>query len=286
MIRRPPATSRPPLWGPAADRCRSRSAPPRDSRPSAWPSCDPNAMPPICDIIDSSGPAMLLASSGSEEAHTVEICSAIGSHSRFQVSSVLSTQSVGVQPSRLGGARGQRRHPVQPGLGQVHGVGDRRIRRVRDGRDETRSSSTRLGGPGRSSPGRTDLPPVITVPALLNIWPKPGEDLPEFGHVEFPAAHAERARTGRATRARIGILLPALLVFGVVPAREAERQVSHDVNGTHRRNDARIPGHAVAELWASPARGPSTVGRREQADSDLDGRAGADRGVRRCCCRW
>ena len=28
-------------------------------------------MPPICDIIDSSGPAMLLASSGSADAHTV-----------------------------------------------------------------------------------------------------------------------------------------------------------------------------------------------------------------------
>ena len=30
----------------------------RDSLPSAWPSCEPNAMPPICDIIASSGPAM------------------------------------------------------------------------------------------------------------------------------------------------------------------------------------------------------------------------------------
>ena len=73
----------------------------RDSLPSAWPSCEPNAMPPICDIIDSSGPAMLLASSGSADAHTVEICSATGSHSRFQVSSVLSTQSVGVHATAL-----------------------------------------------------------------------------------------------------------------------------------------------------------------------------------------
>src|SRR5258708_27479706 len=53
-------------------------------------------MPPICDIIASSGPAMLLASSGSAEAHTPEICSATGSHNRFQVSSVLSIQSLGV----------------------------------------------------------------------------------------------------------------------------------------------------------------------------------------------
>lgn len=73
----------------------------RDKRPSAWPSCEPNAIPPICDIICSSGPAMLLASSGSEAAHTVEICWAIGSHSRFQVPSVLSTQSAGVQPTDL-----------------------------------------------------------------------------------------------------------------------------------------------------------------------------------------
>ena len=73
----------------------------RDSVPSAWPSCEPKAIPPICEIIDSSGPAMLLASSGSAEAHTVEICCATGSHSRFQVSSVLSIQSLGVHASAL-----------------------------------------------------------------------------------------------------------------------------------------------------------------------------------------
>ena len=72
-----------------------------DNRANACPSCEPKAMPPICDIIDSSGPAMALASSGSAEAHTVEICWAIGSHNRFQVSSVLSTQSVGVQATVL-----------------------------------------------------------------------------------------------------------------------------------------------------------------------------------------
>src|SRR5271157_1437625 len=56
-------------------------------------------MPPICDIIARSGPAMLLASSGRDDDHTVAICSAIGSHSRFQVSKVLSTQSLGLQPT-------------------------------------------------------------------------------------------------------------------------------------------------------------------------------------------
>ena len=73
----------------------------RDNLPSAWPSCEPNAMPPICDIIESSGPAMVLASSGSADAHTVEICWAIGSHNRFQISRVLSTQSLGLQPTVL-----------------------------------------------------------------------------------------------------------------------------------------------------------------------------------------
>ena len=58
-------------------------------------------MPPICDIIDSSGPAMAFASSGSADAHTVESCSATGSHSRFQVSRVLSSQSVGVHATAL-----------------------------------------------------------------------------------------------------------------------------------------------------------------------------------------
>ena len=54
---------------------------------------------PIWDIIDISGPAIALASSGSADAHTVEICSAMGSHIRFHVSNVLSTQSDGVHPT-------------------------------------------------------------------------------------------------------------------------------------------------------------------------------------------
>ena len=42
-----------------------------------------------------------MASSGSADAHTVDICSATGSHSRFQVSRVLSTQSLGVHATDL-----------------------------------------------------------------------------------------------------------------------------------------------------------------------------------------
>ena len=72
-----------------------------DSLPNAWPSWEPNAMPPICDIIAISGPAIALASSGSASAQTVDSCSATGSHSRFQVSSVLSIQSVGVHAAAL-----------------------------------------------------------------------------------------------------------------------------------------------------------------------------------------
>ena len=58
-------------------------------------------MLPIWVIIAISGPAIAASSGGappwsSDEDHIVETCSAIGSHSRFQVSMVLSTQSCGV----------------------------------------------------------------------------------------------------------------------------------------------------------------------------------------------
>ena len=72
-----------------------------DSVPSAWPNCWPNAIPPIWVIIAISGPAIALASSGSAEDHTDEIWVAIGSHSRFQVSMVPSTQSCGVHATAL-----------------------------------------------------------------------------------------------------------------------------------------------------------------------------------------
>ena len=72
----------------------------RDSRPSAWPNCEPKAMLPIWVIIAISGPAIAAISGGppcSRVAdHIVDTCSAIGSHSRFQVGRVLSTQSCGV----------------------------------------------------------------------------------------------------------------------------------------------------------------------------------------------
>ena len=73
----------------------------RDNVPRAWPSCEPKAMPPIWVIIAISGPAMALASSGRADAHTVDICSATGSHNRFQVARVLSTHSLGVHATVL-----------------------------------------------------------------------------------------------------------------------------------------------------------------------------------------
>ena len=73
----------------------------RDSRPSACPNCEPNAIDPIWVIIAISGPAIARASSGRLADHTLETCSAIGSHSRFQVAMVLSTQSCGVQAADL-----------------------------------------------------------------------------------------------------------------------------------------------------------------------------------------
>ena len=118
----------------------------RDSLPSAWPSCEPNAMPPICVIIASSGPAIALASSGSDEAHTVEICSATGSHNRFQVSRVLSTQSLGVQATDLVVPAGRAVDTVEPRLGEAHGVGDRRAGLLADGRDEPDRTRCELAG--------------------------------------------------------------------------------------------------------------------------------------------
>jgi hypothetical protein len=109
---------------------------------------------------------MLLASSGSAEAHTVEICSATGLHSRFQVSSVLSIQS----------------------FGQVHGVGDRGAGLLGHRRNEA-------DGARRQLPGQV----VVHRPGLLAAGhhvaraaehlPEPAEELAELGHVEFgPAA--------------------------------------------------------------------------------------------------
>ncbi len=205
----------------------------RDSLPSAWPSCEPNAMPPICDIIASSGPAMLLASSGSAEAHTVEICSATGSHSRFQVSRVLSIQSLGVHADGLGGARGQRgrRRPARSRPG---------ARRRRSPRwsapgpaRRSRSSWTPAGGPGRSSPGRTAAAGHRAAGAAEHLA-EPGEDLAEVGHVEVRRpAEAERIRP----RAGSGSFLR--LVCGRGRLRRRSRKAGQPcLNGTHRRRSA------------------------------------------------
>ena len=196
-------------------------------------------MPPICVIIASSGPAMALASSGSAEAHTVEICSATGSHSRFQVSRVLSIQSLGVHADGLGGARGQRGHPVQPGLGQAHGVGDRRAGRLRYRGDEADRAGRQLAGEvvvdraGLLAAGHH-------VAGAAEHLAEAAEDLTELGHVELAAANAERILPGARAGPRIGVLL-ALVALGVVSGREAEGQVSHALNGTHRGRLARRP---------------------------------------------
>ena len=64
---------------------------------SALPSWEPKAIPPICPIICSSGPAASLASAGSASIQAPEICRATGSHSRCHVGSVFSTQVRGDQ---------------------------------------------------------------------------------------------------------------------------------------------------------------------------------------------
>ena len=68
-------------------------------------------MPPIWVIIAISGPAICWASSGSAEVHMVAIWAAIGSHSRFQVSMVLSTQSCGVHATVLVAPAGRAHAP-------------------------------------------------------------------------------------------------------------------------------------------------------------------------------
>ena len=190
-------------------------------------------MPPICDIIDSSGPAMALASSGSADAHTVAICSAIGSHSRFQVSRVWSTQSLGVQATVLVVPAGQRGHPVEPGLGEVNGVADRLAGGDRDGSHEPDRAGRQLAGQlvvHRAG----GLPAHGAGPA--EHLPEPGEHLAEVGHVEFAAEAAQSERVSR-TRAGFGVVLAALVAVRVVSGGEPERHVSHVHNGTHQ------PGH-------------------------------------------
>ncbi len=66
------------------------------SCPRAWPSWEPNARPPIWENIPSIGPAIARASSGRPWTHMPLTCSATGSHRRFHVPSVLSSQSTGV----------------------------------------------------------------------------------------------------------------------------------------------------------------------------------------------
>ena len=199
-------------------------------------------MPPICDIIDSSGPAMVLASSGSDDAHTVAICSATGSHSRFQVSRVLSTQSLGVQAAVLRGARGQCSHAVQPGLGQADGVGDRVAGGSRDRRDEPDRVRRQLAGqvvvhrPGGVTAGHSGAGAAEHLAEL-------GEDLAQVGHVEVAAEAAQTERVGR-PRAGIGVLgamVTGFVSVRIVSGREPERHVSHAHNGTHRLSATRDP---------------------------------------------
>ena len=230
-----------------------------DSVASAWPSCDPKAIPPICDIIDISGPAIALASSGNASAQTVEICSAIGSHSRFQVSSVLSTQSCGVHPTALVVPAGSAVTPSSQVSARctaseiaadvAAGIGFDEADRV--GREP--SSQVVVDRPG-CLPGAHRRTGAAEHLAELR------EELPEIADVEL-AAHAERVLAALAV-AGLGVLA-VLVAVRVVPGGKAERQVSHIVNGTH---------HCAAAGTSASRSGERATGpycwRREQADSD------------------
>ncbi len=198
----------------------------RDSVPSAWPSCEPNAMPPICDIIASRGPAMLLASSGSVDAHTPAICSATGSHSRFQVSRVLSIQSLGVHAADLVVPAGSGVTPssqvsarrTASAMALVVALGHRF--------DESDRAGRQLAG--EVVVDRPGLLAAHHVAGAAEHLAELGEDLAEVVHVEARPAEPERIRLG----ARVRVLL-GLVAVGVVPGGEAKGQVSHVLNGTH-----------------------------------------------------
>ncbi len=191
----------------------------RDSRPSAWPSCEPNAMPPIWVIIAISGPAIALASSGSAEAHTDEICSAIGSHSRFQVSRVLSTHSPGVHATALTAPAGRAVAPSSQVSARCTASEMAEDGGGRDRRDEPDGVRRQLAGQvivhrPRAAAGHRR---ARTAEHLAEL----GEDLAEVGRVEVAAAEPERV-----VGAGVSVLL-RLVAVGVVAGGEAEGQVSH-----------------------------------------------------------
>jgi hypothetical protein len=70
--------------------------------------------------------------------------------------------------------------------------------------------------------------------------PQTGEHLAEVGHVEL-AAEAAQAEWVSRPRAGLGVVLAAFVAVRVVSGGEAERQVSHVLNGTHRTRATRGP---------------------------------------------
>ncbi len=93
--------------------------------------------------------------------------------------------------------------------------------------------------------GPDPCPELIAAAGAAEHLPELGEQLAEIGDVEVAASRAERVGAAVFV-AGVGIL-SALVAVGVVSGREAERQVSHTVNGTHRRPAARARCHAVGE---------------------------------------
>ena len=196
-----------------------------ESLPSAWPSWLPKAIPPIWDIIASSGPAIAWASCGSAEAHTVEICSATGSHSRFQVSRVLSSHSVGVQATVRVVPAGSAVAPSSQVSASRTASAIADAGRFGYRRHETDRTRCQLAGQvvvDRSGLLAAGGHIACTAEHLA----EPGEDLAEVGHVETFTAHPERIPGG---------IFLALVRIRVVSVGEAEGQVRHSVNGTHRR---------------------------------------------------
>ena len=153
------------------------------------------------------------------------------------------------RPTALVAPAGSAVTPFEPGLGQMHGIGDRRASSSPGWARRTRSSSTPADGPGRSSPGPTSLPrPCLPTPP--NISPELGEQLAQIGHVEAAAAKPN----GLAPEPDSGSSLPACRGRGRLRWRSRRAGQPCPQRYSPRKQKARRTVTLSAE-WAGPVTG-------------------------------
>ena len=124
----------------------------------------------------------------------------------------------------------------------MDGIADRLAGGRRDRRDEADRTRRQLAGqlvvhrPGGLAASHSRA-------RTTEHLPEAGEDLTQVGHVELTAEATQTERVG-GSFAGVGIpgvIVPALFAVGIVSGGESERQVSHALNGTHRRSPTREP---------------------------------------------